>query len=45
MNERVRTIEDFVHWVEEYSKEANIHPIRVENIIKDFLDHCPTGSH
>ena len=40
-----KIIEDFVVFVEKLHKETNIHPARIEYIIKNFLEHCPTGSH
>lgn len=40
-----KIIEDFVEFVEKLYKETNIHPTRIEYIIKSFLEHCPTGSH
>ncbi len=40
-----KIIEDFVVFVEKLYKETNIHPARIEYIIKNFLEHCPTGSH
>lgn len=40
-----KIIEDFVEFVEKLHKETNIHPTRIEYIIKNFLEHCPTGSH
>lgn len=40
-----KIIEDFVVFVEKLHKETNIHPTRIEYIIKNFLEHCPTDSH
>lgn len=40
-----KIIEDFVVFVEEISKKHNMHPVKIEHIIQEFLQHCPTGSH
>lgn len=43
--EKNQIIEDFVVFVEKISEKHKMHPIKVEFIIKEFLEHCPTGSH